>query len=134
MIRLMSKQPKPKDVIETFINDIRSVRHSPRFQIIVTHGVLELLVNTLVEQTCKHQEKIIESTRDFPHAVKLVLLSEKGIINDSQFKFIDNFRKLRNSAAHGAQFVLKEEMLKPFANLNAVRNPAYHDVKTKLEK
>ena len=101
-------------IIDAFVADMKLIGHTPRFQIIVTHGVLELLVNTLIELRCKNGGKIIEATRDYPHSVKLVLLHEKGLIKDSHYRLLDGFRKLRNKAVHDAQFNLKPEMLTPF--------------------
>jgi hypothetical protein len=114
----MAKQKnKPTRIIETFVADIKSVSHSPRFQVIIAHGVLELLVNTLVEHHCKSGKKIVERTRDYPHSVKLVLLHEKGLISDFQYKSLDAFRDIRNSAAHEAQFNLTSGMLAPFSGV-----------------
>ena len=114
------------------MGDIESVAHSPRFQTIVAHGVLELLVNTLIEHHCTHGKKITERTRDYPHSVKLVLLHEKGLIDDLDYKVIDAFRDLRNKAVHGAQFEVTTEGLKPFTdvfsmgNLLPLNDPKYY--------
>jgi len=108
------KESKPTRIIESFLNEINSVKHSPRFQIIVTQGVLELLVNTLVEQNCKRGKMIIERTRDYPYSVKLVLLHEKGLISDFQYQQLDALRSIRNKAAHEARFELTTDMLAPF--------------------
>ena len=111
-------KPKPTNIIQTFLAEINSVSHSPRFQIIVTNGVLELLVNTLVEHKCRHGAKIVtERARDFPYSVKLVLLHEKGFINDAFFQRLEILRKIRNAAAHEAQFKLTSEMLLPFKGM-----------------
>lgn len=111
---MSQKEPRPTKIIETFLADIQLVSHNPRFQTIVTNGVLELLVNTLIEHRCKHGEKITEMTRDYPQSVKLVLLNEKGLITDRQYRLLDAFRDLRNKAAHRAQFNVTPELLRPF--------------------
>lgn len=111
---MAKSKAKPTKIIKTFIEEINSVSHSPRFQVIVTNGVLELLVNTFVEHTCKHGKTIMERARDYPYSVKLVLLHEKGLINDFFFQRLDILRKIRNAAAHEAQFQLTPEMLLPF--------------------
>ena len=105
---------KPTRIIETFILEINSVSHSPRFQIIVTQGVLELLVNTMIEHNCKNADRITERARDYPYSVKLVILHEKGLISDFHFQQLDALRSIRNKAAHEAQFVLTQQMLSPF--------------------
>ena len=114
----MAKQ-KPTQIIETFVGDIKAVSHSPRFQLIVAHGVLELLVNTLIECSCKHGKKIVERTRDYPHSVKLVLLHEKGLISDFDYQQLDALRDLRNKAVHKPQFNLTHEMLAPFKGVTS---------------
>lgn len=123
-----SKSPKPTRIIETFIAEIKSASHSARFQTIVTHGVLELLVNTLIEHRCKHGNKITKRTRDYPQSVKLVLLNEKGLITDFEYKGLDAFRDLRNKAAHQAQFNLTPDLLRPFQGMVGA------DRKTKLDE
>ncbi|HTR41431.1 MAG TPA: hypothetical protein VMH87_07415 [Pseudomonadales bacterium] len=111
----MAKQKtKPTRIIETFLNDLNSMVDRPRFQVILTHGVLELLVNTLIEHRCKNGEKIVGRTRDYPYSVKLVLLHEKGLISDRFYHHLDSLRDLRNKAVHEAQFTLTADMLTPF--------------------
>src|SRR5258706_7288848 len=124
----MPKTSKPpKDPILAFLDEIISLKQHPRFQTIVAHGVLELLVNTLIEHRCKHGKKITERTRDYPQSVKLVILHEKRLISDFQYKLYDSFRTLRNKAAHQSQFTLTPELLLPFKGTVA------SDRKTKLD-
>jgi uncharacterized protein YutE (UPF0331/DUF86 family) len=112
----MTVKKEDLNPIELFIPEMRLARSSPRFQIIVAHGILEMLVNTLIELCCKNGKKIIADGKSFPHATKLILLHEKEIITDEHFKLLENFRKLRNKAAHGF-FEVNEEMLQPFKYL-----------------
>jgi len=106
----MSKaKPKPTKIIETFVADINSVQHSPRFQIIVSNCILELLVNTLVEIKCKNAK-----SKNFSYANKLVLLHELKLIDDFYFVALDAFRDMRNAAAHEIHFQLTADMLKAF--------------------
>jgi hypothetical protein len=72
-------------IVETFLMELNTLVHIPRFQVIVSHGVLELLVNTLIEHRCKNAKRIIERTRDYPYSVKLVMIHEKGLITDFYF-------------------------------------------------
>jgi len=127
---MVKQKTKPTRIIETFISEINSVNHSPRFQIIVAQGVLELLVNTLIEHQCKSGKKIIEKSRDYPYSVKLVLLHEKGLISDFQFQQLDALRNIRNKAAHEAQFELTPEMLASFKGVISIgRNLKLDDPK-----
>jgi hypothetical protein len=115
----MAKQTKKQidKSVENFLKEIEIVTH-PRFRTIVTHGVLEMLVNVLVECSCKHREKISDY-RVYTHSVKLVFLNEKGDISDSEFAWLDKFRDLRNEAAHGDEFTLTKDKLTPFKNLRS---------------
>jgi hypothetical protein len=101
-------KPKPTKLLLTFAKEMRSASHSPRFQIIIAQGMLELLVNTLVEQFCKDAEIIGEDDRSFPYSVKLVILHEKGLIPDNYFKWMNGLRRIRNEAAHEAVFELAD--------------------------
>lgn len=106
---MSKKQPIPSKILESFFSDIDSVNHKPRFQIIVTGGYLELLVNTLIEHKCKSN-----GPKKFNYANKLVLLHEIGTISENEFEILNAFRDLRNEAAHVAQFTLTPEMIAPF--------------------
>jgi hypothetical protein len=113
-------KPKPINLIMFFANQMRSVPHDPRFQVIIAQGMLELLVNTLVEYNCKDAEMIDADDRSFPYLVKLVILHEKNLIPDNYFKFLNGFRKIRNIAAHAAVFDIEKldpKYWKPFHNL-----------------
>jgi hypothetical protein len=109
----MAQKPKdkPKDILQTFSNEFLTAQYSPRFQIILTNAVLELLVNTLVEQCCKNGKKRMS------YSFRLLLLNEKGLITDSQYRWMDAFRDLRNDAAHGGQFNFTADMVKPFKDM-----------------
>lgn len=114
----MGKKTKPQNVIAMYFYEMTSAKHNPRFKIIVTNGLLELFVNTLIELKCKNSKKILDRT-DFTYSIKLILLHEKGLITDSLFQYIEAFRNLRNKAAHGSQFHLTAAMLNPFKNMTA---------------
>ncbi len=104
----MSKRANP---VGYFFPEMNLVSHSPRFQVIITNGVFELLINVLIEVLCKNT-----SAKRFNYGNKLVLLNEKGVIGDLQYNWLNAFRDLRNEAAHG-QFVLTPKMLEPFKTL-----------------
>lgn len=78
-------------------------RENARSVIIIAHGFIELLVNTLIEKKTKNGKKMANS-RDFPHSAKLIILHELGLITDYRFQTLDYFRKLRNKASHEPLF------------------------------
>ena len=82
--------------------------HSERMLIIVTHGLIELMVNLLIQEKLKNADKINSDRCNYPHSVQLVLLNEKGLLDDWFFEQLDWFRDLRNSAAHNAFFQLAD--------------------------
>jgi len=98
----------PKDdVLRDFYKELQLVSAHQRSLIIVTHGFVELLINTIIDDKCKNgKDRITANNRDYPQSVKLVLLHELGLIDDRLFKILDWFRKLRNRAAHEPFFEL----------------------------
>lgn len=72
----------------------------PRFQILVTQGFVELLVNAVIDAKCKNAKRITGQSRDFPFSVKLLLLHELGLISDRSYRVLNELRKHRNKAAH----------------------------------
>ena len=78
---------------------------------IVAHGFLELLVNSLIDKHCKNGAKINTDGRSYPHSVKLVLLNEMGVLNKSTYKTLNWFRKLRNRAVSKADFKISKSDL-----------------------
>jgi hypothetical protein len=123
-------QPQLKDLFPNHVfakvfGELESLKGQPRACVVVTHGLVELLINILVEEKCKNATKIVEQTRDFPHAVKLVLLHELGIINDEQFRALSWFRKLRNRAVHEPQFEIRTSDLDIFKT-TSFANAEFH--------
>jgi hypothetical protein len=105
-----------KDPLPLFFQEVKKVSDNQRSIVIITHGFIELLINTIIEARCKHgKKKITTSNRDYPHSVKLVLLNELGILDDCLFRILDWFRKVRNKAAHEPFFKLSPADL-DFAN------------------
>lgn len=120
MIKVMRKQAtKAPNVLHTFLTEISTVARNHRFLTIAAHGVLELLVNVLIEHHCKHGKKIVvESRRDYSHSVKLVILNEKGVIDDPTYKLLNAFRDLRNKSVHTVKYEVTEAMLQPFKSVS----------------
>jgi hypothetical protein len=117
----MNKKKSPRnDLIHRFVKEFSQVKGNLRFQVIVTHGVIELLVNTLIEHRCKHGKRMSERRRDYPHSVKLVVLHEKGLLTDLQFKLLDWFRELRNDAVHEPFFEITPKRLEALKGVVSV--------------
>jgi len=92
-------------VLESFFRELSAVENHHRSLVIIAHGYIELLLNSIIDVKCKHgKERITKNNRDFPLSVKLTLLNELGIVDDSLFNILDKFRKIRNRAAHEASF------------------------------
>src|SRR5688572_14718691 len=72
-----------------------NLQDNPRLLILITHGFLELLINTLVEAKCKSGKKITSSQRDYPHSIKILILNEMNVIPDWMYRILDRLRKLR---------------------------------------
>jgi hypothetical protein len=104
-----------------FFQEIGRVKDQ-RLLLLVSHGVLELLVNSLIDLKCKNAKRIASDSRGFPHAARLLILNEIGVISDLQLKVYDSFRRLRNRAAHEPLFVIKAADLAAFSE--RFRDPA----------
>ncbi|HEY7090199.1 MAG TPA: hypothetical protein VH518_19030 [Tepidisphaeraceae bacterium] len=96
------------------MNELDRVKDEPRLLVIITHGFIELAVNTIIDETCKDGKKITDS-RDFTHSTRLTLLHEMGLLSDHHYVLLNWFRKLRNEAAHEPFFKLTKDKLDIFA-------------------
>lgn len=114
--------PVPSDPLMRFLQEIGRVKDDQRLLLLVSHSVLELLTNGLIELKCKNAKRIASDSRGFPHAARLLILNEIGVISDLQLKAYDSFRKLRNRAAHEPLFVIKAADLAAFSE--RFRDPA----------
>ena len=112
--------------------EIGRVKDEPRLLVIITHGMVELMVNTLIDAHCKNASKITSNTRDFPHSSKLVILHEKGVLSDHHFGLLNWFRKLRNDAVHDPFFTLTPVRLEPLADEQMRQPDNFHTVCSKL--
>jgi hypothetical protein len=89
------------DILGSFFAQLQLVEADNRSLVIITHGFVDLLLNTVLRNECKHgRTKITANNRDYPYSVKLVIMNELDLIDDRLFKILDWFRKLRNRAAH----------------------------------
>jgi len=100
------------DLIMQIFKELSLVKGHTRLLVLVTHGFIELLVNALVDHHLKNSKKVTSDGRSYPHSTKILLLNELGIIEDSQYKVFDWFRKLRNKAAHQPIFQVTKNELK----------------------
>ena len=100
------KNSKPNVyVLESFFKELIAVEEHHRSLVIIAHGYIELFLNRIIDEKCKHGKKrITKNNRDFPLSVKLTLLNELGLLDDRLFQILDKFRKIRNRAAHEALF------------------------------
>ena len=96
-------------VLESFFEELNSVKNHHRSLVIIVHGYIELFLNGIIAAKCKHgKNRIIKNTRDYTLSVKLTLLSELNILDKKMFSLLDKFRKIRNDAAHDASFKISE--------------------------
>jgi hypothetical protein len=107
--------PDPNDAFVRFLGQIAKVQHDQRLLILVSHGVLELLVNGLIDTKCKNAKRIASDSRGYPHSARLLILNEIGAISNEQLKQYDAFRRLRNRAAHDPLFSVTTSDLEPFS-------------------
>jgi len=95
------------DFISRVIIELGKFKDNGRMLVLITHGFLELLVNSVIDARCKNAKRITDDNRSYPHSVKLILLNEIGEIEDRMYQLLDAFRKLRNKAAHESLFTVE---------------------------
>ncbi|MBV9959742.1 MAG: hypothetical protein JO360_15060 [Acidobacteria bacterium] len=113
--------PYLDDTIIKVFMELGKVKESPRLLVLVAHGFIELLVNTVIDAKCKNSKKITSNRRDYPHSAKLLILNETGVLPDDLYRIFDWFRKLRNRAAHEPIFSVTK------SDLSILKNKKYHD-------
>lgn len=112
-------EPKFKDdPFVKLVQELGVIKAHPRMLTLITHGFIELIVNALIDDTCKNAKKITTNRRDFSHSAKLLILNEKGVLPDHSFQLLNWVRKLRNDLAHD-----------PFFKSTAERMDIYDDEK-----
>lgn len=100
--------------VMSMLREIQRVNNE-RFAIIVAHGVVEILTNALIEHHCRKAKDIVSDNKTYPHSTKLLILFEKGVLDEKGYKTLTDFRKLRNDAAHGGIFTVTKAMLDKFS-------------------
>ena len=102
------KKTNHLDILMDYFLELHQAPNNQRLLIIVTHGFIELLLNSIIDIKCKNGKNVItQNNRDFPLSVKLVILHELNILDDRLYEILDWFRKVRNRAAHEPFFNLK---------------------------
>jgi hypothetical protein len=99
------------DPVDKVMREVLDTTTDPRVAILVAHGLVELMINVLIEERCKNGKKIVNDTRGFPHSVRLLILHENGVLADSWYELRNRFRKLRNDAAHQPFFTVDKGQL-----------------------
>ena len=104
-----------KGMMPSVINELFHHRANPRFLLVLTCSFAELLVGTMIEEHCKNGKQINSNSRDFSFSVRLVLLREMNLLDDSSFTRLNWLRKRRNSAAHDPGFRFTKDMIPEWA-------------------
>jgi hypothetical protein len=104
------RDAQPDHVLFRVFRELDSLKEHWRSCVVLAHGLLELLVNELIE------EKSTKPARNMSHFAKLNLLRELHLIDDNQFRAFTWFRQLRNRAAHDVQFEKTNSDLRIFRN------------------
>ncbi len=99
------------NVLETFHEEINIVKNHDRSLAIITSGFIELLINNIIDEKCKVKSKNINNL-----SIKFILLNELGIIDDKLYDILKDFNKIRNKAAHKAQFNIDKDTQQRFNN------------------
>ena len=68
------------DILIAFYKELDKVKDNDRALIIIAHGFIELMINTIITSQLKHgKKKITSNTRDYTHSVKILILNELNI-------------------------------------------------------
>jgi len=94
------------DQLAAIFRQLYDATLAPRFQVLITQGFVELLVNAVIDAKCKNAKRITGNSRDFPYSIKLLLMHELGLLSDGLYRTLDQLRKHRNAAAHDPFFEL----------------------------
>ncbi len=104
--KTISDEELKQEPLNLLLSEITRNRDNERSLVVVSHGVIELFVNTLIEAHCRNAKRIAEDTRGYPHSARLLILHELGVLTDREYEVYDWFRRLRNRAAHDPFFVV----------------------------
>jgi hypothetical protein len=107
-------KPSDSPTFMEIMDELRKFKGNDRSLVLIASGYIELLTEVLISEKCKNRKIIENDRRSYPFAAKLLLLNEVGVIEDSLYLWLDQFRKLRNRAAHDAIFSIGDSDRKNF--------------------
>ncbi|MBC8109042.1 MAG: hypothetical protein H7Z14_20825 [Anaerolineae bacterium] len=93
------------------VGELHRIGNEHRLATIITHGFVDIMVNGIIEKTCRDQKQIVADHRQWGHAAKLVLIHEMKVLTDRHYRLLKWFNSLRNDFAHKPQFVLTEDRM-----------------------
>jgi hypothetical protein len=96
--------------------ELKHYKDNPRMLAIVSSAFAELMISTLIRKHCKNGKAISNNSRDYPFSVRLTLLYELDIISSNEYKILNWLRKLRNDAAHNAEFKFTDQHMPSWAD------------------
>lgn len=69
--------------------------------VVTLHLLTEFVLDRLIQAKSPTPRRILDDSRTFTYSVKLVLVRNMGLIDESLFRSLDALRRLRNEYAHG---------------------------------
>ena len=103
------------DPFDRVLQQVGDSKADPRVVVLVAHGLIELMLNTLVDHFCRNAKTITSDSRGYPYSTKLIILHEKGVLPDPFFETLERLRKLRNDAAHQPFFEVDANRIRRIA-------------------
>jgi hypothetical protein len=97
------------DLFPRAMRELERIKDESRLVVIITQGLVELVVNTLVDQKCKDAKQIKSEGR-------LILLHELNVLSDHDYRLLTWLRFLRHDAAHLPFFNPKADRFEMFAD------------------
>ena len=101
-----------KDPLNYFLDEVRECSFHSRSVVLVAHGIIELIVNSLITSHCNNGKRILKDTRSYTHSSKCLILNELGILHDEELGLLDRFRALRNDLVHEVKFEVNNNRIK----------------------
>ena len=102
-----------KHPLMNFMREI-SIAGNYRFRVIVAGATLELFLSTLVEHHAQKLGGNVKKLKNSAFAKKISRLHKAGILSDNRAKLLNDFRDLRNHAAHEAKFEITKKTIAKF--------------------
>jgi hypothetical protein len=109
------KRVVANDPLIDVLKQVADRQTDARVLVLVTNGLIELMINTLVAHFCRHSKTITGDNRAYPYSTRLLILNEKGVLPDPLFETLDRLRRLRNDAAHQPFFSVDQSRIRQIA-------------------